>query len=90
MLSIPLSYITRFSGWGRHRTDDLRLFRPALLPSELPNQVMSVERLELPTSAFVARRSQVPTELHGQSQDGRIRTCVSLLPRQVGDRCPTS
>ena len=41
-------------------------FQTAANPSQLSNlNLASVERFELPPSAFVAQRSFVPTELHG-------------------------
>lgn len=50
---------------------------------------MFVEGFEPSTSGFVDQRSMGSAELHEQSLGDRIRTCVGLLPRQVGDRCPT-
>lgn len=49
---------------------------------------MFVEGFEPSTSGFVDQRS-FSAELHEQSLGDRIRTCVGLLPRQVGDHCPT-
>jgi hypothetical protein len=67
------------SGWDWNRTNDLWFFRPALLPFgflppascrlSYPTGFTSVERLELPTSAFAVQRS-LPTELHGQQTAG--------------------
>lgn len=51
--------------------------------------MMFVEGFEPSTSGFVDQRSMGSAELHEQSLGDRIRTCVGLLPRQVGDRCPT-
>ena len=64
--------------------------QPSALPVMLTNHVMSVIGLEPMASGFVDQRSEIPPELHGQNQDGWIRTSVGLLPRQVGHRYPTS
>lgn len=50
--STQLSYPVSISGWGRHRTDDLRLFRPALLPAELPNQIGVRGEIRTPDLCF--------------------------------------
>lgn len=64
--------------------------QPSALPVVLTNQnLMFVEGFEPSASGFVDQRSLSSAELHEQSLGNRIRTCVGLLPRQVGNRYPT-
>ncbi len=69
-------------------------FQTAANPSQLSDQaLMFVEGFEPSTSGFVDQRSQFPlsytNKVRAANQGGRTRTCVGLLPRQVGSRCPT-
>src|SRR5262245_15995601 len=89
-----LSYPTRLDVRGRIRTYDFWFRRPALLVplsyTDKPGSagipaclLRSVDLCRKPRRQGCLRSQEI-------SQDGRIRTSVSLLQRQVGARCPTS